>query len=223
MKSTKSLFVLLGVCAALFAAAWIASPYYALWKIQNAYDQGDYAFVAAQVDYPSLRSDINQQLQRRFEAQLTDKSGALALLFALGGEQGEDLATLFAQGMDAATAEAINPESVERALAGNMDDVEPLFVFWSVASGYLDFERILREAFLGADANALIASQQARIEQKFEQRFPGVFVDSKPYHSGRYCAWDCFETGLRNGEDFVGVRLQRTSLFGWRIAYAALP
>lgn len=75
---------LTGAAAALFAAAFLLSPYWAVWRLSQAVKAGDTREVTALTDFPAVRANLKPQLdgwlRRRAEHDRGKHRGWLASL-----------------------------------------------------------------------------------------------------------------------------------------------
>lgn len=65
----RKLLMLFGALATLAAAAWLASPYVAVWRLSQAVKAGDAQAVARVVDFPAVRENLKPQLAAYLDAE----------------------------------------------------------------------------------------------------------------------------------------------------------
>lgn len=66
---------LAGVLAALFAAAFLGSPYWTVWRLSQAVKAGDVREVTALTDFPAVRANLKPQLDGWLRARAAKDSG----------------------------------------------------------------------------------------------------------------------------------------------------
>ena len=65
----------LGVAAALFAVAFLGSPYWTVWRLSQAVKAGDTREVVALTDFPAVRENLKPQLDAWLRARAAKDSG----------------------------------------------------------------------------------------------------------------------------------------------------
>ena len=65
----------LGVAAALFALAFLGSPYWTVWRLSQAVKAGDAREVVALTDFPAVRANLKPQLDAWLRARAVKDAG----------------------------------------------------------------------------------------------------------------------------------------------------
>jgi len=76
IKPKRKIWVIAGITIAALVGLYIASPYYALWKLKNALSSGDRASIEALIDFPSLRESLKDQLRVMLSKKVAADSDA---------------------------------------------------------------------------------------------------------------------------------------------------
>lgn len=66
---------ILGAAAALFAAAFLGSPYWTVWRLSQAIKAGDAREVTALTDFPAVRANLKPQLDGWLRARAAKDAG----------------------------------------------------------------------------------------------------------------------------------------------------
>lgn len=217
----KRLAMWFGLCVVLWVAAVALSPYYALYRLKSAYDEGDYDHVAAMVDYERVRPHMQQALRERLQTTLSNND-VLAGLTLIMPDAKDALTHQAHQLIDEAVTEAVTADNLKRLLNQDISsESKKLAAAWAVASDYIDYQKLIKDIIVsGGDWQSASAAQEPIVRERVIQKF-GQAASDKP--SFGYCGYDCFYvSGAISGQP-IGATLYRQGLFGWKIEQVQLP
>lgn len=127
MKITKLLLALVIIALVIVAG----SPYYKLYTLKNAYDNGDYAPIINSIDFETLRPNLKHQLITKTDNWLgsNDVVQGLPLFGGLLGLDGAKLNTIAHSFINTAVDKGITPENLTRLAQGDVQpEIEPMLV-----------------------------------------------------------------------------------------------
>lgn len=195
------------------------SPYYALYQIKSAYESNDYAKALSYVDLPKVQDNIKATLHARLDETLATNSSLLTL-GNLMPKLKDELKSKASDELDKSIQTALTADNLHKTLAGELtDESKKLVAFWAIASDYVDYELLIKDALLGNTTQA-VKNQEPIIKERVIKRFGnGVPSDTKM----RYCGVNCFEVmGGVSGVP-VGAKLYRVGVLNWQIGEVILP
>lgn len=118
MKITKLLLVL--VIIALIIV--VGSPYYKIYTLKNAYDNGDYISIINSIDFKKLRPNLKHQLITKTNNWLGSNEVVLGLsrFGGLLGLDGAKLNTIAHSFINTAVDKGVTPENLTRLTQGDV-------------------------------------------------------------------------------------------------------
>lgn len=214
----KKIWFVLFVLAVVVLVVFL-SPYYTLYKMKSAYQQGDYATVLSYVDFEKVQAGVQVDLNSRFDGTL-DNNKNLNLLMQVFPQVKDDLIGKVKDEINKATKTAITAKNIEQLLQGNVSsDSEKLIAMWAVASDYVDYEMLIKDTILHGSEIA-VKNQEPIVKKRVTERF-GKPIPDKIQTS--YCGVQCFTvTGSVSGQP-VGATLYRTGIVTWKVEKILLP
>jgi len=147
----KFLFAVLGLVVVAALAGYIASPYFAFHRLQDAAKAGDRDGLEATVDFPAVRDDFKAQLNAAFMAKMQSDPGMKDNPFAAVGmllvpaviDRLID-AYITPQGIAMMVAKARTPKQGERPSGGESEHISSHY-------GYVSLDRF--QAVVSNDAH----------------------------------------------------------------------
>ncbi len=221
------------VCISMKIAKWLSgliilvviivmgSPYYRLYTLKNAYDNGDYAPIINSIDFEQLRPNLKQQLYIKAEDKLASEEvmQGLSLLGGLFGMDDKPLISIAHDFIDTAIDQGVTPDNLTRLAQGEVSSQSiPMLAGLAMFGGYVDMERLMVDYISTGDINAAIENQKVAIAKKAADN---IEAPTKPKLS--YCGIHCFQvaTTIKN-EPYV-VIMNRHQIVDWRITNVILP
>lgn len=217
----KRLTIWFGLGVGLFVMAVILSPYYTLYRLKAAYDKGDYAYVAAMVDYEQVQTHLKQELNARFDHTINSNT-SLAQLAMIFPDAKAALMTKGQSFIDNSVDSAITADNLGKLLANDITPQSKQFVAaWAVASDYIDYQKLVQDIIvLGGDWQSASAAQEPIVRERIIQKFGQAASDTPTFG---YCGYDCFYVSGNVSGQPIGATLYRQGLFAWRIGRVQLP
>src|SRR5262245_39452154 len=99
---------------AVFAALYVASPYYTLWRLKQAVENKDSLALESLVDWPRIRDQIKSELLASYVSTTTDSGGLAVLGTALGVAMIGPMIESFVQPAAIIRASENNPNFAEK-------------------------------------------------------------------------------------------------------------
>lgn len=215
MKKFGLLIVVLLVCV----VGVLLSPYYTLYQIKSAYDDGNYAKVVSYVDFDKVQIKAKQELAIRFDNTLSQ--GAVAKLFEfLPIGDTDDVVGKVKNDIGQVVDEAITADNLTKTLAGDItENSKKLVAVWAMVSDYVDYEALIKDMLLSGQETAF-KNQQTHVKARIIAK---VGQSAQTETKMRYCGLNCFEvTGGVSGVP-IGATLTRVGVVGWKIDEIKLP
>ena len=202
----------------LGVVAFFASPYYKLYTLKNAYDNGDYTPIIAAVNFDQLRPNLKEQLQTKVDNTLADNAQLLGMAKLLGVNDGK-LRNYAIGYIDTAVDKAITADNVSALVQGNVTkDSEPLLIGLALVGGLVDMGKLASDFMATGDLDQAVNKQKTDIATK---ALNATGTPDKPTLS--YCGINCFNvTTVVKGKP-VSVILHRHNGFDWQIDNVVLP
>ncbi|WP_066804981.1 DUF2939 domain-containing protein [Moraxella oblonga] len=202
----KAPFLLVVVIAVLVVAL---SPYYKLYTLKTAYEQGDYASMVNSVDFETLRPNLKHQFYEKFDGFVAQNNLDQALsLFGVKPEQIHNYGVRF---IDNAVDKAITPDNLTALATGNVNkDSEPLLIGIALVSGAVDVPKLVQSYFRTGNVEQAISEQKQQITKK-------TTTTNSPKPTFKYCGFNCFaiDTAIKNQP--IRIIMTRHQVVDWRI------
>ncbi|OPH35900.1 Protein of uncharacterised function (DUF2939) [Moraxella equi] len=217
MKITKLLLALVIIALVIVAG----SPYYKLYTLKNAYDNGDYAPIINSIDFEMLRPSLKHQLITKTDNWLgsNDVVRGLSLFGGLLGLDGAKLNTIAHSFINTAVDKGITPENLTRLAQGDVQpESEPMLVGIALFGGYVDTERLLTDYISTGDMNIAINNQKTAIATKASDN---IGQPTQPKLS--YCGLNCFEVATTIKDKPYTIVMHRHQVLDWQIVNVVLP
>ncbi|WP_230656312.1 DUF2939 domain-containing protein [Psychrobacter sp. I-STPA10] len=217
-KFITFLFFLLILCVAVFAG----SPYYTAYQLKNAYDAKDGAAIANQIDYDSLRPNIQSQLNTKFANTLSD----YPMVAQLGGTALTQAADEF---IDRSVEGAITPQNIERIITtqGQANQAtKELAAAWAIASNQVNLQNLIQDLIIQrGDIDAVVKNQMQIMMDKQAETLEAHVAQGEDSNKPQlnYCGINCFAISGNVKGYPVTVEMQRQGLIEWKIVNVVLP
>lgn len=195
------------------------SPYYTLYQIKSAYENGDYGKVVSYVDLSKIQQQTKTELATRLDTTLTTNPSLLAVSNLMPKIK-DKLTDKAKTELNNSIEMGLTADNLQKTLAGEMtSETKKLVGMWAVASDYVDYELLIKDTLFGDNEQAL-KNQEPIVKERIAKRFGvGVPTETKM----RYCGLNCFEvTGGVSGVP-IGATLTRVGVVGWKIDEIKLP
>lgn len=196
-----------------------ASPYYQLYQAKQAYRAGEYDKVLAMMDYEQIQTHLKQELNARFDTTLNSNT-SLAQLSAIFPDAKVAIKSKGQEFIDSSVDNAITADNLGKLLANDITpESKKLAAAWAVASDYVDYEKLIKDAMTKGINKAALA-QESVVKERVVAKFGKPASDDVKLS---YCGFDCFKvTGGVSGQP-VGVHLYRDGLIHWKIKQIDVP
>lgn len=214
----KTLSRLMLLCVVLCLVAFVASPYYKLYALKQAYDKGDYATIIGSVDFAALRPNIKEQLQNHVDDTIAQNLQIQSVAKVLGIDDGKlrNYALMF---IDTAVDKAITTENFTALAQGDITkDSEAFLGGVAVVSGLVDTQKLITDFISTGDIDKAISNQKADIAKK---ALAMTGTPDKPQLA--YCGLNCFRLSSQIKGKPITVIMQRHNLLDWKITNVLLP
>lgn len=196
------------------------SPYYTLYQIKSAYENGDYAKAVSYVDFEQVGQNTKTVLTDRLNHTLTHNSQLTAIGNLMPNIK-DDLTSKITQTIDESVNEAITADNLQKSLAGELTkESKKLVAIWAFVSDYVDYEMLIKDTLLQGVETAA-KNQEPVIKERIAKRLAtnNAQTDTKM----RYCGLHCFEiTGAMSGVP-IGATMSRVGIIGWKVDKIELP
>lgn len=214
MKKFGLLVLMLLVCV----LGVFLSPYYTLYQIKSAYEKGDYAKAVSYVDLSSVQHNATITLNARLEVTL-NTNPSLATIGQLMPKLKDELANKVKDELNNSIKDALSADNLQKTLSGETtDESKKLVAMWAIASDYVDYELLIKDALMG-DGQKAVKNQEPIIKQRIAKRFGSVPEDT----TTRYCGMNCFEIAGGVSGVPIGIKMARVGIIGWKVDKIELP
>lgn len=204
----------------LIMAGIFLSPYYALYQLKSSIENGDGEKVVSYLNVPKIQTSLQTELTARLQHTLTTNP-TLATLDKFMPKLKDDLATKAQVELDNSIAAALTANNLQKTLSGELtNESKKLVALWAVASDYVDYELLIKDAIskLG-NTEKMIKNQEPIIKERIAKRFGNVPTDT----TLRYCGVHCFEVAGAVAGVPVEATLHRVGVVGWQVDEIKLP
>lgn len=220
MKRTRFFIVGALVLVLLCMAVVFASPYFMLYQLKSAHEQGDYDKVVQFLAVDEIKSSVKADFHARLEDRLADSK--VAVLAGILPDAADTLKQTAEKQLNKTIDEAFTESNLKQLSAAHVTpESERFFVAWAMVSGYVDYDKFLKDLVLsGGDIKKAATTQESIVHKKVIEKF-GKPVPTKPVLG--YCGLNCFSVvGSVSGQP-VAAYLRREGLLGWRVSRVVLP
>ncbi|MDO4426730.1 MAG: DUF2939 domain-containing protein [Moraxella sp.] len=220
MKRTRFFVIGALVLAVVCMAVVFASPYFMLYQLKTAHEQGKYDKVVQFLAVDEIKSSVKVDLHARLEERLADSR--VATLAGFLPDAADTLKQTAKKQLDKTIDDAFTKDNLMQLSGAYVTpESERFFAAWAMVSGYVDYDKFLKDLVLsGGDIKKAAAAQEAIVHKKVIEKF-GKPVPTKPVLS--YCGLNCFSVeGSISGQP-VAAYLRREGLVHWRVSRVVLP
>lgn len=192
MKIAVRLLCLVLLCAIAIIAL---SPYYQLYRLKSAYEQGDYAKIVQAVDFVNLRQGLKTQLYDKASHVMQETPKELEIL-----------------GIDEAKLNNLAKMMIDKTVDSTITQDNAM----RLAQGRTDFAQ---DEMMGAVLLGGLAGQNddKTVDEPTEQ----TNTDNK--YQLAYCGVNCFSIKTKVAGKDIDVRMTRHQLITWKIDNVILP
>lgn len=217
MMKKVGLFIVVAVLVGVLGV--FLSPYYTLYQLKSAYEEGDYGKALSYVDFDKVQANAKQELTARLDKTVSQE--VVAELFALlPNDSAGEMVAKAKNDIGQVVDKAVTADNLAKALSGDItDDSKKLVAVWAMASNYVDYQALMKDMMLKGKETAF-ANQQTHIKEQIIAK-TGNSAPTKT--TMQYCGLNCFEvTGGVSGVP-VGATLTRVGVVGWKVNEIKLP
>ena len=209
MKKLPSLVL---VIAVVLLAVVIASPYYRLYQLKSAFEQGDYQVVADAIDFDQVKTGLNSQLHTKAADFLGSEQGQLLLLLTGDRQVASASHAIIEQAVDT----VVNEQAFLQALNGNISHkmAASLLVF-GVIEGHIDAPTLIKDS--------LLHGQEVAIANQLD----GLKLSAADNAQYGYCGVSCFDLRTTLNQKPITIVLARQGwspmhITDWRVVQVRL-